>query len=129
VRGAIIKSEEEPRSLKGDSCIVAHDDTFLGKLNPNRYDNESIFNKDGPYGSQYSGTSIFNRYSSYGSPYSKLSPYNRLSNTPPKIYLKGKQIGFLTVNTTILNRVDPDAIIDWAQQHVPNSSQDKTSRM
>ncbi len=116
--GKLIESEEYARVLNKESFIIAADDTFLGKLNPNRFDVESIFNKFGPYGNKYSDTSIFNKFSNYGSVLSNLSPFNTITRTPPKVFVKGKYIGYLTVNQTISNRIDPNQIFDWAQQNV-----------
>ncbi|MFQ5662849.1 MAG: hypothetical protein ACE5HL_03350 [Terriglobia bacterium] len=65
--------------IVGRSYVLAADGTFLGSLNPNPYDQESIFNEYGPYGSKYSPTSIFNEFGTYGSKFSHLSPYNPYS--------------------------------------------------
>jgi hypothetical protein len=116
--GHVIESESKARQLSGESFIVAGDGTFLGKLNPNAYDNESIFNKYGPYGSKYSQTCIFNPYSPYGGQYSDLSPYNLYANNPPQVFLKGRFFAFLTVNQNKSPRLDPDSILDWAESHV-----------
>lgn len=65
--------------------IYAADGTYLGRLNANRYDPESVANSYGQYGSRYSSTSIKNPYSTYGSPYSALSPTNPYATTPPVV--------------------------------------------
>jgi hypothetical protein len=65
--------------------IYAQDGTYLGRLNANQYDPESVANPYGQYGSKYSPTSINNRYSTYGSPYSPLSATNPYSTTPPVV--------------------------------------------
>ena len=54
--------------------IYANDGTYLGNLNQNRYDPNSVSNPYGPHGSRYSPDSINNRYGEYGSPYSPQSP-------------------------------------------------------
>jgi len=69
---------------------MAHDGTFLGNLRERRFDQDSIFNQYGPFGSKYSQTSIFNHYGPYGSEYSSLNPFNKYSSTPPMIYVDGK---------------------------------------
>ena len=69
----------------GGGRIYAQDGTYLGRLNANRYDPESVANPYGQYGSRYSGTSINNPYSTYGSPYSALSPNNPYTSTPPVV--------------------------------------------
>lgn len=68
-----------------EPAIVGRDGQYLGRLNGNRYDPQSVNNPYGQYGSPYSPTSINNPYSIYGSPYSTLSPYNPYTTTPPLI--------------------------------------------
>lgn len=65
--------------------IYAADGTYLGRLNSNRYDTESVSNPYGIYGSKYSSTSINNPYSTYGSPYSSQSATNPYTTTPPRV--------------------------------------------
>ena len=98
--------------------IQAQDGQFLGRLNPNRYDQQSIFNKFGPYGNKFSNTSIFNKFSNYGGQFSQLSPYNRLSRTPPQILNSGMFVAHLTVNAMMTPRVDPSEVFDWAEKNV-----------
>ena len=65
--------------------IFSPDGTYLGNLNSNRYDSNSVSNPYGRYGSQYSADSINNPYGQYGSPYSPNSannPYASPQNTP-----------------------------------------------
>ena len=101
-----------------ESYIESGDGTFLGKLNPNQFDQESIFNRFGRYGSQFSPESIFNRFSTYGNQFNSLSPFNRFSTNPPRLYVKGEFAGFLTKNETKRPRVDPDDLLSWAEQRV-----------
>jgi hypothetical protein len=56
--------------------IVAPDGTYLGNLNSNQYDPNSVSNPYGQYGSRYSPNSINNPYGQYGSPYSPNSARN-----------------------------------------------------
>jgi len=65
--------------------IYGSDGTYLGKLNANPYDPESVANPYGKYGSPYSPTSIRNPYSTYGSPYSSKSATNPYTTTPPRV--------------------------------------------
>jgi len=65
--------------------IYAPDGTYLGNLNSNQFDPNSVSNPYGQYGSQYSPNSINNPYGKYGSPYSPNSvnnPYANPQNTP-----------------------------------------------
>lgn len=60
--------------------IYAPDGKYLGNLNSNRYDPNSVSNPYGQYGSRYSPDSINNPYGQYGNPYSPNSvnnPYAR----------------------------------------------------
>lgn len=106
-------NELNRRCGNGESFIMASDGQYLGKLCLNKFDTESILNTYGPYGSQYSTTSIYNKYSLYGSQYSSLSPFNLYTSTPPYIYLRGRQVGFLSVNKFLLGNVDPNQIQLW----------------
>ena len=65
--------------------LYSEDGTYLGRLNANQYDPESVSNPYGKYGSEYSPTSVNNPYSTYGSPYSAESPNNPYTSTPPVI--------------------------------------------
>jgi len=79
--------------------IIASDGTFLGTLNENQYDSNSIYNQYGKYGSQYNTTCIFNRYSVYGSDYSDKSPFNQYANNAPGLYdRQGNFYGTLSIN-------------------------------
>lgn len=60
--------------------IYAPDGTYLGNLNRNQFDPNSVSNPYGQYGSKYSPNSINNPYGQYGSPYSPngvRNPYAR----------------------------------------------------
>ena len=50
--------------------LVAPNGQFLGNVNSNRYDYNSIANPSGPYGSPLNPTSIYSPVSPYGNPYS-----------------------------------------------------------
>lgn len=116
--GHIVQSQVQARQMSGDSFIQAADGAFLGSLRPNKYDQDSIFNQYGPYGSPYSQTSIFNRYGQYGGRFSNLSPFNPRAMTPPQVYHAGQAIAYLTVNARLRPRIDPNEIMDWAEQNV-----------
>lgn len=65
--------------------IYGQDGQYLGRLNSNPYDPESVANPYGQYGSQYSPNSINNQFGQYGSEYSPLSARNPYSTTPPVV--------------------------------------------
>jgi hypothetical protein len=56
--------------------IYSSDGKFLGNLNANRYDPDSVANPYGRYGSRYSPDSINNPYGEYGSRYSPQGARN-----------------------------------------------------
>ena len=58
---------------------------YLGNLNANPYDPESVNNPNGRYGSPYSQDSINNPFGQYGSPYSSDSANNPYATNPPVI--------------------------------------------
>jgi hypothetical protein len=60
--------------------LYAPDGTYLGEMNRNKYDPNSISNPYGEYGSKYSPKSINNPYGVYGSKYSDQSPNNPYIN-------------------------------------------------
>lgn len=72
---------------------------FLGCLNSSKYDESSIWNKYGEYGSKYSSKSIWNKYDTYGSKYDSMSPWNKYSSEGPIIVDKeGNSYGNFTCN-------------------------------
>ena len=50
--------------------IYAPDGTYLGNLNQNQFDPNSISNEFGRYGSKFSPDSVNNQFGKYGNPYS-----------------------------------------------------------
>lgn len=67
----------------GGGRIYAQDGTYLGRLNSNSYDPESVANPYGRYGSRYSSESVNNPSGRYGSEYSTQSPTDPYTSTPP----------------------------------------------
>ena len=116
--GQIVKLENELRIINRESFIEGGDKVFLGSLNPNQFNNKSIFNRFSPYGNKFSPTSIFNQFSNYGSLYSDLSANNVLANNPPKIYLNGIFYAFLTNNKFKNPRIELKNILEWAKNNV-----------
>ena len=107
-----------------DCKIYAQDFSmqYLGITSQNQYNQESIINDYGNYGSRYSSTSIRNSFSSYGSSFSSYSAYNSFAQYPPILYkLNGitqqwEKVAYLTknayLNSGIYPRVDPDILIN-----------------
>jgi len=89
------------------AAIFSQDGKYLGKITSNRFDQDSIGNQFGPYGSQFSQTSIFNQFGAYGSDFSSTSAFNPFASTPPIIYINGRAQWFLTVNSIKTPRISP----------------------
>ena len=82
-------------------------DVYLGCLNCNNYDSNSIWNEYGTYGSSYNSKSIWNEYGTYGSEYNSLSPWNEYSNDSPVVVDKdGNFYGYFTLNEYRAKRAD-----------------------
>ena len=97
-----------------------YEEDYLGKLNANKYDSESIWNKYGTYGSKYNTKSIWNKYSTYGNSYNSYSPFNKYSTTPPALRDRnGKFYGYFTCNKSLTNRANSkiaDAVCDHYEE-------------
>ena len=65
--------------------IVSPDGRYLGNLNSNPYDPNSISNPYGRYGNPYSPDSVNNPYGRYGNPYSPNSVTNPYATSPRNI--------------------------------------------
>lgn len=82
-------------------------DVYLGCLNCNQYDSNSIWNEYGTYGNKYGANSIWNEYGTYGNPYSPVSPWNSYSSESPVVVDKnGGFYGYLTSNKYASSRAD-----------------------
>ena len=90
--------------------VYADDGQFLGVINDNEIDPNSLANSFGTYGSQFSTYSIWNEYSIYGSVLSSLSAYNSLASSPPRVYVNSVFYAYLTTNTVKIPRLDPDSV-------------------
>ena len=85
----------------------ARGEVFLGALNTNKYDSDSIWNQYGTYGSKYSSTSIWNKYGQFGGKYSQYSPFNPYSSTPPMLVDgRGNFYGYFTANRYMSRRAN-----------------------
>ena len=81
------KSANNPYASGSNSPIlVGEDGKYLGRLNSNKHDPQSVSNPYGRYGSPYSPDSVNNPYGKYGSPYSPNSATNPYAIQTPKIF-------------------------------------------
>ena len=60
----------------GSPRIYAPNGTYLGNLNNNQFDPNSVSNPFGPYGNPFSPNSINNQFGPYGNPFSPNSVRN-----------------------------------------------------
>ena len=82
-------------------------DEYLGCLNCNSYDKNSIWNEYGTYGNSYNSKSIWNEYGTYGNEYNSNSPWNAYGSNPPVVVDKeGNFYGYFTVNEYKAKRAD-----------------------
>jgi len=66
--------------------VFAEDTKYLGNLNSNPYDENSINNPYSDIANPYSDDSLTNPYSTYNDPYSDSSINNPYATDAPKIY-------------------------------------------
>jgi hypothetical protein len=98
----------EPPPPTVELIIVADDGQFLGVINDNSFDTDSIANSFGTYGSPFNSLSIWNSFGTYGSDFSSLSPWNEITGTPPGIFEGDLFVAYLTTNSFLLPQVHPD---------------------
>jgi hypothetical protein len=65
--------------------IIGPNGQFLGTMNANPYDPNSVANPYGRFGSRFSPDSINNPYGQWGSPYSPNSVTNPFSTRGPRV--------------------------------------------
>jgi len=110
-------SDRIPAPTTARAYLRAADGAFLGSLERNRFAQDSILNRFGPYGSQFSPTSIFNQFGTYGGQFSTLSPFNGFTTTPPVIVVDGRDVAYLTQNSFLAGeKVDPEELDSWLMQ-------------
>jgi len=72
-------------ALAGGLWLQAPNGKYLGNLNSNPFDPNSVANPFGRYGSQFSPDSINNGFGRYGSPFSPDSATNPFTSGGPRI--------------------------------------------
>jgi hypothetical protein len=101
-----------PQQLaQGDNAplqVIGRDHTFLGMVSNKQYDNQSICNQYGNFGSPYSQTSVWNKYGKYGGAYSDMGAYNPNAQKPPIVIQNGQPVAVLTKNLRLQGAYDPD---------------------
>jgi len=80
---------------------------YLGCLNCNSFETESVCNSYGTYGSSYAVNSIWNEYGTYGSTYNSYSPWNSYSSNGPIIIGSDLLVyGYFTANSYRTSRTN-----------------------
>lgn len=94
--------------------IIAQDGQLLGIIT-GRGHKESIANQYGDYDSSYSPTSMFNRSGTYGSPHSSTGAMHPHTPFPPRIYVNGKPMAYVTANRSFRPSIHPKALREFAE--------------
>jgi hypothetical protein len=93
-------------------------EVYLGCLNCSSYDQSSIWNEYGTYGSSYNSISIWNSYGTYGSAYNVNSPWNPYGSNPPVVVdQSGNFYGYLTVNEMKSKRFQSELALTLYKYH------------
>ena len=86
----------------GQSLLIfggKNHDIYLGCLNCDKYEDKSIWNAYGDFGSKYNDKCIWNKYGDYGGAYSDFSPFNKYASNPPVLVDKdGNFYGYFTAD-------------------------------
>jgi len=94
-------------------------DVYLGCLNCDKYETNSIWNSYGTYGSKYNTNSIWNSYGIYGSKYNSFSPWNNYSTDPPVVVDKeGNFYGYFSVNKYTNKRFESNLALSIYEYHI-----------
>jgi len=90
---------------------------YLGCLNCDITDEDSIWNKEGEYGSTTGYFSIWNKEGQYGAKHRNYSPWKKISGAPPYILNKKRKFyGVFTADRFSKNRCRIEWII-WILEH------------
>ncbi len=101
-----------PVAANAQTIIMGGDGSYLGLVSSDQYNQESICNRYGDYGSPYQANSIFNKYGTYGGEYSQLGAYNKQAGRPPAVVENGEVVLLISKDTSLRPelRVDPDIL-------------------
>jgi hypothetical protein len=82
-------------------------DIFLGCITCTLFHDESIWNKNGIYGTPNNDLSIWSEFSEYGNEFSNYSPWNEFASRPPALYDdEGNFYGYFTRNVYYKERTE-----------------------
>ncbi|WP_195908521.1 hypothetical protein [Novosphingobium sp. Gsoil 351] len=102
VLGLGMGSGVEPASAQSAALLLfdgEKGEQFAGCLNCGRYDQASVCNRYGDYGSRYSSKSIWNRYGDFGSRYATNSPWSRYGAGLRVVDPKGNYYGRFSLSS------------------------------
>ena len=87
-------------------------DVFLGCLNCDDNNSNSIWNEYGTFGNGYNSDCIWNEYGTFGNEYGLYSPWNEYATNPPVIVDKdGNSFGYFTTNRSNDKRADFELVL------------------
>lgn len=81
-----------------NAILVSYDGEFLGNINDNAFDSDSLANDFGTYGNTFGSLSIWNEFGTFGNEFSSSSPWNEFTTTPPAIFVGDEFFACLTAN-------------------------------
>ena len=82
-------------------------EVFLGCLNCDKFDKESIWNTMGDFGSVFGQFSIWNKFREYGGQMGNYSPFNQFSKKPPILVdSNGNKYGYFSVDSFYMQSTD-----------------------
>lgn len=97
--------------------------TFVGCLNCGRFDDASVCNKFGDYGSKFSDKSIWNQFGDFGSKFETNSPWNRFGEGLRIVDAQGNYYGRLTASISGRSRLQVVTQIIAAHEAVESLDQ------
>lgn len=102
------KRNKKMYHTQGERILIyggENNEVFLGCLNCDKYDKESIWDFNNEYGSSFGKYSIWNKFKDYGGENGNYSPFNKFGNNAPKLVdAKGNFYGYFTVDKYFKDR-------------------------
>lgn len=107
--------------MVGKLYLSTQQGKFLGNLDDQRVDNDSISNQFGDYGSRFSDLSILNPFGEYGGQFGRESPNNQFCDKPPRIVSETKgAIALLSCNKLLkfeqLPLLPPEQLAEFVER-------------
>lgn len=97
------KRSKKGFTTNGEKILIyggENSEVFLGCLNCDKFDKESIWNTMGDFGSVFGQFSIWNKFREYGGQMGNYSPFNQFSKKPPILVdSNGNKYGYFSVDS------------------------------